>query len=149
VLLEVNGTSQPSDIHQPHKIRFLHRGTLGVMGGISCWSDRSYEPRRWQHVAAIREGSKLRLYLDGELVQEGEDPAATPLGLQLVIGQLYTETVERFFIGQLDEVAIYDRALPEAEVRRHFERLRGPDRQNEDHPNIMPGKEIAASDDPV
>src|SRR5688500_12969259 len=125
VLLEVNGTSQPSDIHQPQQIRFLHRATLGVQGGVSCYSDQSYQPRKWQHVAAVRNGGKLRLYLDGEMVQEGEDPASTPTGLQLVIGQLYTETVERFFIGHLDEVAIYDRALPESEVRRHFELLRG------------------------
>ncbi|HEX6964008.1 MAG TPA: hypothetical protein VF175_19225, partial [Lacipirellula sp.] len=57
VLLEVNGTSQPSHIHQPQRIRFLHRASLGVVGGVSCYSDKSYEPRRWQHVAAIREGA--------------------------------------------------------------------------------------------
>jgi hypothetical protein len=125
VLLEVNGTSQPSDIHQPRQIRFLHRSQLGVIGGVSCYSNTPYEPRRWQHVVAVRQGTKLQLYLDGKLVQEGEDPSPTPLGLQLVIGQLYTETVERFFIGQLDEVAIYDRALPSDEVRHHFKCLRG------------------------
>jgi hypothetical protein len=124
VLLEVNGTSQPSDIHQPQRIRFLHRATLGCIGGLSCWSEKHYEPRRWQHVAAIREGAELKLYLNGELVQHGEDQEPTPLGLQLVIGQLYTETVERFFIGHIDEVAIYDRALEPAEVARHHRLLR-------------------------
>jgi hypothetical protein len=125
VLLEVNGTSQPSDIHQPQRLRFLHRSELGVQGGVSCYSDCSYEPRRWQHVVAVREGAKLRLYLNGKLVQECEDPSPMALGLHLVMGQLYTETVERFFVGHIDEVAIYDRALPEKEVRSHFERLRG------------------------
>lgn len=124
VLLEVNGTSQPSDIHQPQRIRFLHRAKLGCIGGLSCWSEKHYEPRRWQHVAAIREGAELKLYLNGELVQHGEDKEPTPLGLQLVIGQLYTETVERFFIGHIDEVAIYDRALQSSEVARHHELLR-------------------------
>jgi hypothetical protein len=47
--------------------------------------------------------------------------------LHLVIGQLYTETVERFFIGQLDEVAIYNRALSGDEVETHHDLLR-PDR---------------------
>jgi hypothetical protein len=149
VLLEVNGTSQPSDIHQPQRIRFLHRATLGVQGGVSCYSDRSYQPRRWQHVAAVREASTLRLYLDGEMVQEGEDPASTPLGLQLVIGQLYTETVERFFIGHLDEVAIYDRALPESEVRRHYELLREKQDDGKDKAAAGEDADVAARADHV
>jgi hypothetical protein len=124
VLLEVHGASQPSNIRQPERIRFLHRATLGVEGGVSCYSDRSYQPRRWQHVAAVREGDVLRLYMDGELVQEAVDPERIPLGLQLVMGQLYTETVERFFIGHVDEVAIYDRPLSADEVAKHFQLLR-------------------------
>jgi hypothetical protein len=124
VLLEVNGTSQPSNIHQPQRLRFLHRATLGVQGGVSCYSDCSYEPRRWQHAAAVREGAALKLYLNGELVQQCEDAEPTPLGLQLVIGQLYTETVERFFIGHIDEVAIYDRALQSSEIAKHYQLLR-------------------------
>jgi len=132
VLLEVNGTSQPSNIHQPQRIRFLHRATLGVEGGVSCYSDRAYEPRQWQHVAAVREGDQLKLYLNGELVQQVSDPEPTPLGLQLVMGQLYTETVERFFIGHVDEVAIYDRPLTDKEVRRRYELLRPPVRSGND-----------------
>jgi hypothetical protein len=124
LLLEVGGTSQPSTIHQPERIRFLHRPKLGVMGGVSCFSDRSYQPRRWQHVVAVREGVSLRLYLDGKLVANGTDPTRMTTGLQLVLGQLYTETVERFFIGHVDEVAIYDRALSADEIRQHHRLLR-------------------------
>jgi hypothetical protein len=40
------------------------------------------------------------------------------------MGQLYTETVERFFIGHVDEVAIYDRPLSADEVAKHFQLLR-------------------------
>jgi hypothetical protein len=130
VLLEVNGTSQPSNIHQPQRIRFLHRPVLGVEGGVSCYSDRSYQPRLWQHVAAVREGDKLRLYMDGALVREAEDRERIPLGLHLVMGQLYTETVERFFIGYVDEVAIYDRALTAEEVAAHHELLRPDPRKD-------------------
>jgi hypothetical protein len=149
VLLEVNGTSQPSDIHQPQRIRFLHRSTLGVVGGVSCYSDCSYEPRRWQHVVAVRAGAALRLYLNGELVQECEDPSRISLGLQLVMGQLYTETVERFFIGHIDEVAIYDRALPDGEVRRHFTQLRGGRPQNQETGAAVRDWDVADSDDGI
>jgi hypothetical protein len=130
LLLEVGGTSQPSTIHQPERIRFLHRPKLGVMGGVSCFSDRSYQPRRWQHVVAVREGDSLQLYLDGKLVANGTDPNRLTTGLQLVLGQLYTETVERFFIGHVDEVAIYDRALSAEEIRQHHRLLR-PGRESD------------------
>ena len=80
-------------------------------------------------MAAVREGDALRLYMDGELVQETVDPERIPLGLQLVMGQLYTETVERFFIGHVDEVAIYDRPLTAAEVAKHHQLLRPAKKQ--------------------
>jgi hypothetical protein len=124
VLLEVGGTSQPSTIHQPERIRWLHRPKLGVHGGVACFSDRSYQPRRWQHIVAVRHGDSLRLYLDGEQVASATDPERMALGLQLVLGQLYTETVERFFIGHVDEVVIYDRALEDSQIMRHYMLLR-------------------------
>jgi hypothetical protein len=72
----------------------------------------------------VRDGEDLRLYLDGVIVASGTDPSHVATGLQLVLGQLYTETVERFFIGHVDEVAIYDRALDAGEIRRHYQLLR-------------------------
>jgi hypothetical protein len=109
----------------------LHRPVLGVTGGVSLYSDRSYQPRRWQHVAAVRDGDELRLYLDGELVQQATTSERLPRGLQLVVGQLYTETVERFFIGHVDEIAIYDRPLGEKELRKRHELLRPSEHEND------------------
>ena len=108
VLLETCGPSGPSDWLRMKQLRFLHRSqlTANSADGASCFSGRSYDARRWQHVVAVKEGSELRLYLDGALVQTVQDDLPTPKGLHLVIGQLYTETVERFFIGHLDEAAI-------------------------------------------
>ena len=126
VLLETCGPSGPSDWLRVRQLRFLHRSqlTANSADGVSCFSERSYDVRRWQHVVAVKRDDELRLYVDGELVQTARDDQPTPQGLQLVIGQLYTETVERFFIGQLDEVAIYDRALDAGEVAEHYELLR-------------------------
>jgi hypothetical protein len=129
LLLEVNGPASGDNSLQ--RLRFLHRPVLGVTGGVSLYSDRSYQPRRWQHVAAVREGDELRLYLDGELVQQATTAERLPRGLQLVVGQLYTETVERFFIGHVDEIAIYDRPLSEREIQRRHELLR-PSEQDDD-----------------
>jgi hypothetical protein len=126
VLLETCGPSGPSDWLRVNQLRFLHRSQLTAdpHDGVSCFSGREYEPRHWQHVVAVKERGELRLYVDGVLVQSAHDELPTPKGLHMVIGQLYTETVERFFIGQLDEVAVYGRALSPTEISRHHTLLR-------------------------
>ena len=126
VLLETCGPSSPNDWSRLRQLRFLHRSqlTANPRHGVSTYSGREYSPRRWQHVVAVKSGADLQLYLDGQLIDAAHDEAATPGGLHLVIGQLYTETVERFFIGQLDEMAIYPRALTPEQVHRHHELLR-------------------------
>jgi hypothetical protein len=126
VLLETCGPSRPSDWLRVNQVRFLHRSQLTAdpKDGVSCFSGEPYEPRRWQHVVAVKQGDQLSLYVDGELKQAATDDQPTPNGLHLVIGQLYTETVERFFRGQLDEVAIYARALEADEVAEHHKLLR-------------------------
>jgi hypothetical protein len=133
VLLEACGPSNPRDWLRLNQLRFLHRSQLTAdpHDGVSCFSGREYEPRRWQHVVAVREGHVLKLFVDGRLAQSATDDTPTPSGLHLVIGQLYTETVERFFIGQLDEVAIYGRALSPEEISRHHALLRQGDSTQE------------------
>jgi hypothetical protein len=108
-----------------NRLRFLNRAPLSMNSpGTSLFSSGRYATRRWQHVAAIRDGSELMLYLDGKLVQSGQLEAETPKGLQLVVGQLYTDALLRPFIGYLDELAIYDRALSEDEVQQHYRLIR-------------------------
>jgi hypothetical protein len=126
VLLETCGPSRPSDWRRVNQVRFLHRSQLTAdpKDGVSCFSGEPYEPRRWQHIVAVKQSDQLRLYVDGELKHTVTDDKPTPKDLHLVIGQLYTETVERFFRGQLDEVAIYSRALGADEVAEHHELLR-------------------------
>lgn len=123
ILLEVCGI--PHYV-KSRSIRFLHRApaTISGVGGVNCYSDVGYIPRRWQHVVAQRDGQQMQLFLNGELVQEEYEALPTPSGLKLVMGQLYSEAVERFFTGQVDEVAIYDRALGQSDIQKHFEILR-------------------------
>lgn len=136
ILLEACGPSNPW--LRVNEVRFLHRSelTANATDGVSCFSGKPYEPRRWQHLVAERDGDKLLLYVDGELVQQAVDGRPTPRGLQLVIGQLYTETVERFFIGQLDEVAIYDRALSSEEAASHYRLLRPQKNEQRSTPQL-------------
>lgn len=77
------------------------------------------------HVVVTYDGYRLILFLDGEEVV-GRDTARelAATGAPLLIGK-----AERWgdFVGELDEVAVYDRALPRARIRRHYEIGAGTD----------------------
>ena len=62
----------------------------------------------------------MRLYFNGALAGEGQDSSAIPSGMRLLVGRLYPSRQVRPFIGQLDELAIYGRALKAEEVKSHY-----------------------------
>ncbi|WP_428304383.1 LamG domain-containing protein [Lacipirellula sp.] len=127
MLLELGGSGKiPRAVHHPGRIRFLHRSPASDDSqlGTSCYSKGAYTLRRWQHVVAVKDGDAMRLYVNGQLVGEGEDHNELPSGLRLLIGRLYPSRNIRPFIGQLDEVALYDRALTPEEINQHFHLLR-------------------------
>ncbi|HKZ14413.1 MAG TPA: LamG domain-containing protein [Solirubrobacterales bacterium] len=70
----------------------------------------------WTNIATTYDGSTLRVYVDGELsgTKSTATAAATGSG-ELKIG---CDTPEGQFTGRIDEVRIYNRTLPEKEVRR-------------------------------
>lgn len=124
--LELGGTYFTTSFQRPRQIRCLFRTPLGMGGGPSVYSGESdeYLTRRWQHVVVVREGATLSLHLDGVQVSSIKVEGKAPLGLRLLLGQLYTDSVSRPFIGDLDEVAIYDRALDDGEIQSHYQLLR-------------------------
>jgi hypothetical protein len=99
----------------PGKLVFLHGNdpetTPAAVGKTEI-------PRwQWQHVVLVRDGGKVRAYLNGALELEAAVPAQFPPGLE-----------EHFFggrsdndsnwEGRLDEIAVFDRALTADEVAR-------------------------------
>ena len=80
-------------------------------------SDRSYptDGTTWMHVAATYDGSTIKLYLDGQL--EASKAASFPLAtnqLALSLGAQHDGT--RPFLGGMDDVRIYNRALNAEEI---------------------------------
>jgi hypothetical protein len=125
MLIELGGSGKvPTAIHHPGCIRFLHRSPASNVNGTSCYSKTSYALRKWQHVVATKDGSTMRLYIDGALVAEGHDSSAIPPGMRLLVGSLYPSNSTRQFNGQLDELALYNRALTEAEIVQHYQLVR-------------------------
>ena len=120
LLLELFGPFLANE-SRSNAVRFLHRSPSGVGGGAECFSSSNYLVRRWQHVVATKQKSELLLYINGEVTAIGEDDTRLSPGHLLLVGQLYPSERMRPFVGQLDELAMYDRALTGDEVRRHYQ----------------------------
>ena len=72
---------------------------------------------QWAHLVGVRQGTRVSLYVDGVLVAEAEGDFVAPLDgtLQTSIGADLRNTGNEF-LGAIDEVRIYSRALSAAEV---------------------------------
>jgi concanavalin A-like lectin/glucanase superfamily protein len=70
----------------------------------------------WKHVAAVRRGKELRLYIDGQLAANVTSEGS-PLNissdspLQIGFGP------QGYFDGRMREIRLYDRALSEVAVK--------------------------------
>jgi hypothetical protein len=116
----------PSATHHPGRVRFLHRSPPSNESelGTSCYSKDAYTFRKWQHVVAVKDGSHMSLYLNGALVGQGEDVSPLPANMRLLIGRLYPSRRVRPLVGQLDELAVYNRALTPREISSHYRLVR-------------------------
>lgn len=126
-------------------------GDTTLITGSKDISDDSLGTR-WHHVVAIRDaGSGFnRIYVDG--VEETSAAAtysddfisSTAL---LTIGFIDDAADYARFDGDLDEVALYDRVLTEAEIKSHYYLARGYCELFESSVGIMPmGDSITAGD---
>ena len=69
----------------------------------------------WRHIAGTWDGSEIKLYVDGvEQASTSFSEELTTSDLPVKIGLLHDKYP---FQGLLDEVAIFDQALTEAEVK--------------------------------
>jgi RNA polymerase sigma-70 factor, ECF subfamily len=86
----------------------------------------SRAPVRWIHLAVTSDGQTSRLFVDGALVDETTvEPAAEGGDAPLLIGGGFNgaaPAVNERFVGAIDELTIYDRAIPPAQVARLAER---------------------------
>lgn len=90
----------------------------------------------WHHAAATLSPAGMRLYVDGALAGERGDVSVgehLALGYWRVGGDALTNwpsaPTSAFLAGDIDEVAIYKRALPGAEIQGHFNAAAGTPNQ--------------------
>lgn len=82
-----------------------------------------YGSGKWQHVAGTHDGSEMKIYINGEEV--GQLAAKRKIfvdkeGMSIGAGSFGKEAAARF-TGIIDEVALYNRALSEGELKKLME----------------------------
>jgi len=70
-------------------------------------------PNQWRHVVGTFDGSLWALYLDGILIEDINSPITENINANLLVGKSGQCS---FFDGQLDDLAIYNRALTPEEI---------------------------------
>ena len=71
----------------------------------------------WVHVAAVKDGPKLRLYINGERVSEVDCPEwSTTAAMNVAVGTNPNYTGNECFIGRIDDFAFHAEALTDEEI---------------------------------
>jgi len=98
--------------------RFLHRMPLGILGPNQIYARSAVNDGVWHMLAAVKEGNTLRIYYNGYLSSE---QTFSPLqnfnpAFDFVIGRLSASAGPRYWLGMIDDVRVYGRALSSGEV---------------------------------
>ena len=99
-----------------------HHWLINSQGGtqFSVWGGTQVQPSllvgQWTHVAVTYDGGRLKSYINGELKQD-RPVSGTKFNLSgdLSIGRAFIG--ENFWKGQIDGLAIYNRALSAGEIK--------------------------------
>lgn len=92
----------------------------GTWNNTNVQTPTPYPPDVWHHIVGIRQGSTLSFYVNGQLVHTKSNPEAAfsvNNSQPLVIGD---HSWGPNFPGQVDELAVYDRALSASEIQNIF-----------------------------
>lgn len=84
-------------------------------------SDGILKEGQWHHAAiTFKAGEFLRMYVDGVMVSESNAAATANLfdnNTPMRIGTDFNDEAKRFFDGIIDEVAVFNRVLTDAEIQ--------------------------------
>ena len=87
-----------------------------MRAGAVATNDRSLLPG-WHHLAGVRRGSRVTLFVDGAVVSTAEDPGiGGPIRPAAAVPLVLGGGPRAGFEGELASVAAWDRALTESEV---------------------------------
>ncbi|MBX2852395.1 MAG: FecR domain-containing protein [Phycisphaeraceae bacterium] len=134
LLNKEGGITLPFLQDHPSQARFLHRNPpeADTSKGANLFSGKEYPVNQWVHIVAVKDHGVMRLYIDGQLVGEQEDSQGLDKDLPLEFSIGFSDTAHkaesgitpdyylRSFHGRIDEVALYNTALPLETIQHHF-----------------------------
>jgi len=80
-------------------------------------SNTTYTDTGWHHVLGLRKGGSNYLYVDGVKQTAKSTTPFVPSTDFFHIGRQYSHLDDRYFIGVIDDVRLYNRALADDEIR--------------------------------
>ncbi|GIV58032.1 MAG: hypothetical protein KatS3mg042_0945 [Rhodothermaceae bacterium] len=115
------GTYILLEIRPSGQLRYLHRVPAGSVGGTEVLSPATVNDGAWHYVAAVMDGTEIRLYIDGVLEASAPETSAINDHVNVYLGSL-GDGGERFFGGAMEEVRLWNVARTEAEIREAMHR---------------------------
>jgi len=98
---------------------YVHSNRLGTSSWSNVSGAATLTTKKWYHVVCVRDGSQVKLYLDGNLDGSGGMLGANPIS-PFVIGDLYNHAGNYHFSGFIDDVRIYSEALTQAQIQQYY-----------------------------
>jgi hypothetical protein len=90
---------------------------FGVNEDTGAWATGSYPLEEWFHFTGVFDNGEERTYVNGELAGSVDDPSDTVADGELPVYIGCVAPNSYLFVGELDELAIYNRVLTEEEIR--------------------------------
>jgi hypothetical protein len=122
-------SKETTEVKDPSHVAYLmadHHGQFATYYGE--YENSKYSPgeeiptHAWTHVAVVDDGASIHLFLNGQEVESGPAyPIISTEGGELRIGSSRLIGEDHDFLGRIDEVRIYGRALNATEVGTDIE----------------------------
>lgn len=106
----------PLNITGPGQIRFTI--TAGGVEQTITTRIGTISANKWHHIVGTYNGSQIRLYIDGIFVATAPLTGMLAVAQDLQIGNY--PAANHYFHGLIDEVRIYNRALPIAKIQHRY-----------------------------
>jgi len=108
--------------------RFYVNDATGANHGVTCTNGSALQDGQWHHVVAVCDeaGGSVSLYVDGVLNHtasighSGIRSFTSPLAIGSRLSASTATDYDDQFIGNIDDVAVYNTALSAAQVQAHY-----------------------------
>ena len=94
-------------------------GTGSTYCNLSVGSYGEYKDGKWHHVAVVRNGTSAQLWVDGKLRNSSNNAVSASSSSNFCVGNTASADLNYIYggwVGLIDEVRIYDRALSPAAI---------------------------------